>query len=258
MPKILLKTPDEIQIMAEGGKILGEVIDRTFEKIKSGISTFEIDTEIDRGIEKSGAKPSFKMVEGYRHASCVGLNSEVVHSIPNKDKIVKNGDILKIDAGVFWKGFHTDSSWSVKLGNGKNGFVEDIFLATGKKALKEAIKQAKIGNFVGNISSKIQEVVEQGGYSPVKVLTGHGVGRNLHEEPFIPCFLKEGVGKTPKLTKGMTLAIEVIYNQGSAEVVLENDDWTISTGDGKISGLFELTVAITENEPLILTPTLFW
>lgn len=241
--------------MAEGGKILGKVVDRTFEKVEPGISTLEINRQIEEAISNFGAKPSFKMVPGYSFASCVGLNSEVVHSIPRKDKVIKEGDLLKIDTGVFWKGFHTDLSWSVRLGKRKGQFVKDEFLSVGEKALQKAVETAKIGNFVGSISAKIEGVVERSGCHPVKVLTGHGIGRALHEEPFIPCFLKGRVEDTPNLLPGMTLAIEVIYAQGSPEVVLESDDWTISTRDGKISGLFELTVAVTVNEPLILTPT---
>lgn len=257
MPKVFLKTKEEIGFMAEGGKILGDVVSCTFEKVEPGISTLEIDSLIDKGIEEFGAEPSFKMVSGYHFASCVGLNNEVVHSIPKKEKIVKEGDILKIDAGVYLNGYNTDFSWSLKIGKKKGKFESNDFLQSGKEAIKNAVARAVVGNYVGNISGEIQKTIEKGGFKPVMVLTGHGIGKSLHEDPLIPCFLSGKVENTLKLLNGMTLAIEVIYNQGSPDVVLNNDNWTISTRDGKISGLFEQTVAITENGPLILTPTVF-
>lgn len=243
--------------MAEGGKILGDVVSGTFEKVEPGISTLEIDGLIDKGIVKFGAKPAFKLVPGYHFASCVGLNNEVVHSIPKKEKLVKEGDILKIDAGVYLNGYNTDFSWSLKIGKTKGKYGDSVFLQSGKEALDNAVAKAVVGNYIGNISSEIQKTVEKKGYRPVLVLTGHGIGKSLHEDPFIPCFLSGEAENTLKLSIGMTLAIEVIYNQGSPDVVLENNDWTISTRDGKISGLFEQTVAVTVNGPLILTPTVF-
>lgn len=255
MDKISLKTPKEIAIMAEGGKKLAGIINEVLKKIRPGISTLEIDSWIDGMIVAARATPSFKTVPRYHWASCVGLNSEVVHSIPKGDKIVKPGDLVKIDAGLIWKGFHTDASWTVIVQNPKlkTQNYGKKFLETGKCALREAIAVARPGKRIGDISRKIQEVVEQAGFAPVEVLTGHGIGRKLHEEPLIPCFLGGNLGKTLELQPGMVLAIEVIYNQNSPDLVMEEDNWTISTKDGKISGLFEETIAVTENEPLILT-----
>jgi len=252
MEKISIKTPQQIQIMKEGGEKLGQILDRALGMVKAGMSTFEIDSFIDKDIISFGGEASFKKVRNYHFATCTGLNNEVVHSIPRKDKIVKNGDLVKIDLGMIWKGFHTDLSWTVEVGT-KN---KENFLKTGEIALVRAISVAKAGNRVEDISRTIQESIEKEGFSVVKVLTGHGIGRSLHEDPYIPGYFSGKPGKTPRLLSGMTLAIEVIYNEKSPDVVLENDDWTISTRDGKMSGLFERTIAVTDQGPLILTPTI--
>jgi len=258
--RITLKTPREIAVMKENGKKLAEILTAVLEKIKPGLSTAEIDSWIEKGILLAGGQPSFKQVPNYHWSSCIGLNEEVVHSIPRKDKIVKEGDLLKIDLGMLWQGLHTDLSWTILVQSSTRQQADEVqdyqrkFLDTGKKALGEAIKMAVPGNRVGHISQKIQEVVEGGGYHPVPILTGHGIGRKLHEEPFVPGVLLEKIEETPALVAGMTLAIEIIYGFGTGEVVLENDGWTVCTKDGRIAGLFEKTIAITEKGPLILTP----
>jgi len=255
MPKVSFKSEKQIAAMAEGGKRLGRILTEVLEKIAPGVSTLEIDTWIENGIIKTGGEPSFKMVPGYHWSSCVGLNDEVVHSIPRKDKVLKLGDLLKVDLGMLWEGLHTDLSWTVIVGgNDENKNEKSRFLAAGEKALEEAIKISVSGNKVGHISGKIQEIIEGAGYWPVKILTGHGIGKKLHEDPLIPGVLQGKVANTPNLVEGMTLAIEVIYGLGSGDVVLENDGWTVSTKDGKIAGLFEKTIAVTGNGPLILTP----
>lgn len=250
MSKIDLKSAEEISLMAEGGQKLSSILMDVFEKIEPGLSTLQIDSWIDKGIVKQGGEPSFKKVRNYRYASCVGLNGEIVHSIPKEDKIIKEGDILKIDLGMFYKGFNTDMSWSWEILTKK----KKDFLGVGENALYLAIDVARSGNRVGHISLAIEKTITQAGYCPVNVLTGHGIGRKLHEEPMVPGVLKDELENTPKLLPGMTFAIEVIYAQKSPEAVLGADGWTISTKDGKISGLFEQTIAITENDPLIITP----
>lgn len=260
----LIKDGKQIEVMKAGGERLSAILESTLKKIKPGLSTGEIDLWIDQEIVASGGEASFKKVAGYHHASCVGVNDEVVHSLPSFEKIIKEGDLLKIDLGLCWQGLNTDLSWTVivqsskacpELAEGcKVQSYQEKFLNAGKKALDEAIKVALPGRYVGDISREIQKWIERAGFTPVKVLTGHGIGSKLHESPYVPCFLKGRVEDTAKLVPGMTLAIEVIYNLGGAEVVLENDGWTISTEDGKISGLFEKTIAVTENGPLILTP----
>jgi methionyl aminopeptidase len=257
MAKIPLKSPEEIKVMAEGGEKLGRILDEILEKVESGVSTLEIDSWIDGRITSAGGTPAFKLVPHYHWASCVGPNEEVVHSIPKKEKIIKAGDLLKIDLGMQWRGFNTDLSWTIPVDRMAVNKEQSRFLEAGKKALKEAIKAAQPGNRVGHLSEAIETVIEGAGFHPVEVLTGHGIGRKLHEEPLIPGVLKCPILETPLLKPGMTLAIEVIYSQGSGEVVLEEDGWTISTKDGKIAGLFEKTIAVTESGPLVLTPVRF-
>ena len=252
MGKISLKSEEEIKVMAEGGKKLGEILFRALKKVAPGVSTLEINNFIEEEILKFGGFPSFKTVPGYYWTSCIGFNEEVVHSIPRKEKIVKEGDLVKIDLGMVWQGLHTDQSWTIIAGRGDR--EKEKFLLAGEIALEAAIKEAKPGNRVGHISQKIQEIIEGYGYFPVRILTGHGIGRTLHEEPMIPGILTKPLEKTPLLEPGMTLAIEVIYSFSTPEVVLENDGWTVCTKDGKISGLFEKTIAVTKEEPLILTP----
>ncbi|MEK7565447.1 MAG: type I methionyl aminopeptidase [Patescibacteria group bacterium] len=251
---IPVKSPDEIKIMREGGKILAGVLQKVLVKAKPGVTTLELDKFADDLITKAGAKPSFKM-EKYSSATCQCLNDIVVHGLPT-GIVLKNDDILGVDLGVFYQGFHTDASWTIQVQNSKLK-IQSSFLEIGEKALEEAISVCRIGNHVGHISQKIQEIVEGGGYSCVKQLVGHGVGRELHEDPEIPCYLRGKIENTALIKEGMTFAVEVIYNQGKSPIVYKNDDgWTIVTRDGLLSGLFEHTVAITAQGPCILTSTL--
>jgi methionyl aminopeptidase len=247
-----IKTKEEIEIMARGGKILSDVLHKVVESIEPGMTEIEVDAMADKLIKEAGAEAGFKKVKGYRHATCMATNNVVVHGIPT-DYIFKEGDIVGVDCGVFLEGFNTDMSHSVIVGKKKDPELVK-FLETGEKALNEAIKVAVGGNRIGNISKTIQDIVEGEGYSIVRSLIGHGVGRTLHEEPEVPGFLTGKIEKTPILKPGMTIAVEVIYNMGESDVsYLNNDGWTIATSDGSLSGLFERTIAITEEEPLILT-----
>jgi methionyl aminopeptidase len=254
MDKLSIKTEEEIRMMAEGGKKIAEIRDQISELVKPGITTGELDRKADELIEKAGGQASFKMVPGYRWATCINLNDVVVHGIPG-DQVIKRGDKVGIDVGMFYKGFHTDTATTVKVKSKSEKDIEiENFLETGRKALNKAIEQAKPGKRVMDISRAIQETVEEAGYSVVTALTGHGVGRNLHEEPPIPCFVLGNYEHSPQLVIGTVLAIEVMYNAGKSEVAYKNDDgWTIVTADGKISGLFEHTVAVTKSGPVILT-----
>ncbi len=254
-----IKTKEEIEIMKTGGKILAGVLWEVLGHIKPGVSELELDSLANRLITEKGAKPAFKKVKGYFHATCISTNNVVVHGIPSGYKF-KEGDVVGIDCGVFYKGFNTDMSETIRVStNNKqqttnNRDKVDRFLEVGKHALEEAIKVAVLGNRIGNISKTIQEIVEREGYSVVRSLIGHGVGRKLHEEPEIPGYLTGNIEETPRLVEGMTIAVEVIYNMGGFEVsYLNNDGWTIATTDGSISGVFERTIAITENGPIALT-----
>ena len=263
-----IKTPEEIKVMREGGKILSSVLSELLKNIKPGVTELEIDNLAEKLILKKGAKPGFKEVKGYNNSICVSTNNVVVHGVPTNYKF-KAGDVVGIDCGVFYKGFHTDMAETVMVGaevdhknfrvsntgdsfskNNSNGvransenFVGSPrvynFLETGKRALNETIKIAKAGNRVGHISKTIQNIVERQGYSIVRSLVGHGVGRTLHEEPEVPGFLTTKIEKTPILKNGMTIAIEVIYNMGKSGVLYSNDDgWTISTENKNISSPF--------------------
>ncbi|HSX40514.1 MAG TPA: type I methionyl aminopeptidase [Candidatus Saccharimonadales bacterium] len=252
------KTTEEITIMKTGGKILSDVLFAVLKHAKEGITELELDGLAEKLIIEAGGEPGFKKVKGYKHTICVSTNEVVVHGIPSSYKL-KAGDVVGIDCGVFYKGFHTDMSETIKIQNSKFKIQNeknevDVFLKTGKKALEEAIQVAKPGNRIGHISQTIQRIVEGGGYSVVRSLIGHGVGRHLHEEPEIPGYLDQPMSKTPLLKTGMTIAIEVIYNMGKPDVVYAGSDgWTISTRDGSISGVFERTIAITGNGMQILT-----
>ncbi len=257
---IHIKTQKEIEIMQKGGKILSDVMWEILKQVKPGVSEIEIDKLAEKLILEKGGEPGFKKVEGYKHAICISVNDVVVHGIPT-DYRLKEKDVVGIDCGVYYGGFHTDMSETVRVSNKilniKNKKEEDEvdkFLEIGKRALEEGINQVKVGNYVGNISKVIQDIVEvENDYSVVRTLVGHGVGRNLHEEPEVPGFLMGKIEKTPKLLEGMVIAVEVIYTMGGKELVLADDGWTLRTKDKSLSGLFERTVAITKDGPLILT-----
>ena len=244
---ISLKTKSEIEMMKEGGRRLSEVMKETLSEVKPGKALFQINQKIEELILEKGGQPSFKMVPGYHWASCLNVNQGVVHGIPN-DYCLKKEDLLSLDIGFFFKGFHTDMATTLCVSEGKETFLE-----TGKRALRKAIEAAKVGNRVGHLSQAIEKELRANGLNPIEVLTGHGVGRKLHEAPHIPCLLWGPIESTPKLEVGMTLAVEVIYAQGSPEVVLAPDNWTIETADGKLAGLFEETIVIQPEKPLILT-----
>ncbi len=248
---IVIKTPKEVEIMVEGGAKLARVKKGLEKEINVGVNALTVENLATELIAKEGGKPSFKMVPGYSWATCVNINEGVVHGIPKKEIVFKKGDIVSVDVGLFYKGFHTDTSFSVGIQVGKEN---EKFLDTGKKALRAAIEATRVGNRVFDISRAIEKALSEGGYSPVRALVGHGVGRDLHEEPQIPCFADERYrGVSPKIAEGMVLAVEVMYSQGSGDVKLESDGWTISSSDGTITALFEDTVAITKEGSKVLT-----
>ena len=252
---IILKTIEEVALMREGGRIAASVVEAISGFIKPGISALEIDQLTEKLIIERGAKPSFKGFEEYKFSSCVNVNEGVVHGIPKKNIVLKPGDVVKVDLGVLYKSFNTDTAFSCLVKGGSDGesdFKEkERFLKVGREALSKAIGQCKIGNRIGDISAQIQRTVERAGYGVVEELVGHGLGKSLHEDPQVP-----GLGKPHKgvlLREGMTLAIEVIYTMGGSEIVLDNDGWTLSTLDGKMAGLFEHTVSLSKEGVEVLT-----
>jgi len=251
MKSDLIKTEEELKIMKKAGKIAARALSQVLKAIKPGVTLAQLDDIARAEIVKSGALPSFMTVDDYKWTICATVNEQVVHAIPT-DRKLEEGDIIGIDIGALYQGFHSDTA--VTVGVGQTKLEEEKFMETGKETLKKAIAKAKAGAKIGDISEEIQENIEGAGYSIVKNLTGHGVGRQLHEDPMVPGFGEKGKG--PLLQENMVLAIEVIYAKGKGDIVLENDGWTISTKDGSLGGLFEQTVAIKNNGPIVLTPYL--
>lgn len=244
------KTEEEIAIMREGGQKLARIKEEVARKIAPGMSAMDIEILVDTLIKESGAEASFKKVKGYSWATCVNVNDGVVHGIPKKSVVFRTGDVVSVDLGVYFKGFHTDTSISFLLGEDKK---RQKFLATGKNALENAIAKAQVGLKIRDISSAMEETLKKAGFSAVRSLVGHGIGRKLHEYPPVPCFVSGSEEESLVLETGLVIAIEAMYTAGSPTLVTEADGWTISTSDGKIAGLFEETVAVTANGPQVLT-----
>ena len=197
---ISIKSEKEIEIMRQAGGYLAQVMKEAIAFSKPGVALCQIDDLIEKSIKSKKAKPSFKMVKDYHWASCLNINQGVVHGIPDK-YCLKENDYLSLDIGLFYQGFHSDMSRTIKVTSHEDKKAEDKFLTVGKKALAEAVKAAKAGNRVGHISQAIEKTLRAAGYSPVEVLTGHGIGHNLHENPSIPCFLPGTIKETPLLKK---------------------------------------------------------
>ena len=245
-----IKTPEEMEIMAEGGARLRRVKNALASAVKIGVSALDIENLAMKLINEEGALPSFTKVENYRWATCISVNEGIVHGIPKKETIFKKGDLVSVDVGIFYKGFHTDTSISVGLDLTPENAR---FFETGRTALKKAIREAKPGKYIFDISKAIEDTITGAGYTPLRALVGHGVGRELHEEPQIPCFVPDGTSRGPKIVPGMVLAIEVMYTQGKSDIGVTEDGWTIVMRDGKISALFEETVCVTTKGPQVIT-----
>lgn len=242
----------ELELLRKSGKIAGSALKRSIDCIKIGISELEVDKEAMEEIYKLGGDLSYKTVPGYKFATCITVNKQVVHGIPTDRKFM-DGDLASVDLAVVYKGWHTDCAWTILVGQGSS--VKDQekkkFLEVGEEALWDGIAKALDGNKVGDISNAIQTKVEGAGYSVVRSLVGHGVGKSLHEDPEIPGYGEAGKGMV--LKSGMSLAIEVIYAMGRHEVMLEDDNWTYATEDGSMSGLFEMTIIVGKQRAEVLT-----
>jgi methionyl aminopeptidase len=248
--KILPKGKKEIKIMYEGGKKLGEIKKHLISFIKEGKSAREVEDLATKLIREAGGKPSFKMVDGYKWATCINLNEGVVHGIPKRAIVFKKGDVVSVDIGMYYQGFHTDTSFTIAI---KPSWEIKEFLKVGKEALDKAIKKVIPGNRIYDISKVIEDTLKAQGLSPIKSLVGHGIGRNLHEDPQIPCFTNGKRKDSIRIPQGATLAIEVMYTTGKPDIKVSKDGWTIVTQSGKIAALFEETVAVTAGGPLVLT-----
>ncbi|MCI8268054.1 MAG: type I methionyl aminopeptidase [Lachnospiraceae bacterium] len=246
---VSIKSEREIELMREAGRILAQVHEELGKIVKPGISTMDIDRAGEKLIRSFGCIPSFKNYNGYPASICVSVNDEVVHGIPNKHRILKEGDIVSLDAGVIYHGYHSDAARTHAIGN-ISPEAEQLIRVT-RESFFEGIKYAKAGNHLNDISSAIQAYAEHFGYGVVRDLVGHGVGKALHEDPEVPNFAQKRKGI--RLCPGMTLAIEPMINMGRADVVWLNDDWTVVTDDGSLSAHYENTILITEGEPEILS-----
>jgi methionyl aminopeptidase len=246
---IIRKTPEEIDRIADAGALVAETISHVGERLEPGITTAELDGIADAFIRAHGGIPTSMGYKGYPAAICISPNDVVVHGIPGSHR-VQEGDLITIDVGVTLDGFIGDSAYT--FGVGRIDPEAQRLLDVGQEALGAGIQQARLGNRVGDISHAVQLVVESAGFAVVRSLVGHGVGRHYHEDPHVPNFGMPGRG--PKLSEGMTIAIEPMITIGSPEVYLHPDGWTIITQDGSVAAHFEHTVAITADGPRVLTP----
>lgn len=246
---ITIKSDREIELMRESCRLLSLVHDELGKAVKPGISTKDIDRLGEELIRSYGCVPNFLNYNGYPASICVSVNDEVVHGIPKEDRILKEGDIVSLDAGLIYKGYHSDAARTYAVGTVAPE-VQKLMDVT-KQSFFEGIKYAREGCHLFDISNAIDDYVSQFGYGIVRALVGHGIGSNLHEDPQIPNFHQWRRG--PKLKAGMTLAIEPMINMGTDEVYFLDDDWTVVSADGSYSSHYENTVLITDGEPEILT-----
>jgi methionyl aminopeptidase len=245
---IIRKSEQEIEAMARAGRVVADALALLGENMRPGVTTQELDELAEEYIRSQGGEPTFKGYHGFPASICTSPNSMVVHGIPGAYR-VKEGDVISVDVGVTLNGFVADSAYTFPVGD-----LDDEaqrLLDVGQAALEAGIAQARSGLHVGDISAAVQRTTEEAGFSVVKSLVGHGIGRSMHEEPQIPNWGDPGRG--PLLSPGMTLAIEPMINAGGPDVVVAADRWSISASDGSLSAHFEHTVAVTEAEPRILT-----
>lgn len=246
---VTIKSEREIELMRESCRLLAIVHKELGENIRPGMSTLDIDTLGENLIHKLGCVPNFKNYNGYPASICVSVNDEVVHGIPNKNRILQEGDIVSLDAGLIYQGYHSDAART--YGVGQITPEAQKLIDVTRESFFAGIKMAKAGNHLHDISNAIDAYVKPHGYGIVRALVGHGIGRKLHEAPEIPNFAKRSRGI--KLRAGMTLAVEPMINMGDADVVWLDDDWTVVTEDGSWSAHYENTILITDGEPEILT-----
>ena len=246
---VVIKTARELSKMKDACRISAEALRVAGEAVKPGVTTYEIDTIVRKYIEKQGATPSFLGYGGFPASACISVNNVVIHGIPSKKQILKEGDIVSVDVGAYYEGFHGDNAYTFPCG--KISAEAQALLDATKESLYEGINKALAGNRIGDIGSAVQQYVEARSYSVVRDFVGHGVGAKLHEDPSVPNYGTPGRGV--RLLPGMTIAIEPMINEGTFEVRVLDDKWTTVTKDGKLSAHFEHTVAITPDGPKIMT-----
>lgn len=247
------KTPKEIDLIHEGGKLLGDILRRTAKLAKAGVSTLELNQFAETEIKKVGGRPSFvgygDKSNPFMYGLCTSINDAVVHGVPSKNDVLQDGDIVGLDIGMEYKGLYTDTAITVPVGT--VSFVAQQIMDVTRISLEEAINNVKPGNTIGDIGFAIQSIVEKAGFSVVRDLVGHGVGYAVHEDPAVPCYGKPGKGI--KLVENMVLAIEPMVCQYKPHVIFDPDGWTIRSSDGGLSAHFEHTIAVTKTGVRILT-----
>ncbi|MCM8783505.1 MAG: type I methionyl aminopeptidase [Candidatus Omnitrophica bacterium] len=246
---ISIKSLKELSLMREAGRIVARVIEELASMVKEGISTYELGERAEEIFEQFGAISAFKNYRGFPGVICTSVNEELIHGIPRREKVLREGDILSLDVGVKYNGFFADAA--VTIGLGKISVEAAKLIETTRNALYTGIRLAKSEVHLGDVSHAIQQYVEEHGFSVVREFVGHGIGSGMHEEPEIPNFGEPGYG--PILKKGMTIAIEPMVNLGRPEVEILSDGWTVVSKDRKLTAHFEHTICIDDREPIILT-----
>ncbi len=246
---IILKSPEEIDRMRTAGRITALTIERLMEEVRPGMTTADLDRFAETSIRGEGAIPSFKWYRGFPGTICTSVNDQVVHGIPGR-RVLKRGDILKLDVGAVWEGYHGDSAVSLFVGEAPSKLAERLVRVT-EESLHAGIAELRIGGHLSDVGHAVQRVVEKAGFSCVREYAGHGVGRALHEDPQVPNYGKAGRGL--EIKPGLVIAIEPMVNMGGWQTRVLADDWTVVTADGSLSAHFEHTVAITPDGPEVLT-----
>ena len=246
---IIIKNSEQLLLMRKAGKITAEALLVAREAVRDGVSTYEVDKKVRAFIERCGATPSFLGYGGFPGSACISINNQVIHGIPSRDVIIRDGDIVKVDVGARYRGYNGDSARTFPVGRVSDEALRLISVT--EQSFYEAMKVAKAGNRLGDIGHAVESFVISNGFSVVKDYVGHGLGKDLHEDPQVPNYGNPGRG--PRLISGMTLAIEPMVNQGSLEVKTLKDGWTVVTLDGSLSAHYENSIAITEGDPIILT-----
>ena len=247
---IIYKSPQEVDNMRTAGRIVAGTIDRVLVAVRPGISTADLDRVAEEEINRQAAIPSFKGYKGFPGSICASLNDEVVHGIPSPKRMLKAGDILSLDFGAIWEGYHADSAVTVFVGEPPSAETEKLVRVT-EEALEAAISQVRPGGHLSDVSHAVEQVVEGAGFSVVREYVGHGIGRSLHEDPQIPNYGPPGRG--PELRPGLVLAVEPMVTMGDWPTRVLADDWTVVTADGSLAAHFEHTIAVTEDGHEVLT-----
>lgn len=247
---IMLKSDQQIKLMQESGRVAITALKKAMKAAKPGVTTKQLDMIVRKSIEKEGATPSFLGYGGFPGSACISVNNELIHGIPSEKTVLKDGDIVSLDVGAYKNGYHGDCARTFGIGNISDEAKKIIDVT--RQSFYEGIKLARTGYKISDISSAVQKHIEQNGFFVVKTFVGHGIGKNLHESPEVPNYVNEN-WDSMELKVGMTLAIEPMVNTSSEQIKILSDGWTVVTADGLLSAHYENTIAITDNDPLILT-----